>query len=220
MQVVVAASSSGFTIEGNGDALPGIAAQVDGNRLAGSRTGDFVIDILGAFVVPLAQDSPGGSAIGGNQHDKLVVSLLSGVNSLQCTRILGQSQIEGELHIVLHRKGRSDQPVIAVGAIDVNSGMVVEHAVGGAEVPTASSGSQRCAAHHSAQQTGVSSPAVRNGCGGKTLIHRDAGSRVEVAGDIVLAVVDLHIVGRERIQAGKSNSGSSVDGLLKVFRLG
>ena len=77
MQVVVAAAYGGFAVEGDVYGLTSVGAEVDAHRLAIGVVGDFVIDIFRALVVPLAQDGPSLQTVGRNQHDELVISLIT-----------------------------------------------------------------------------------------------------------------------------------------------
>ena len=94
MQVVVGVAHGGFTVEGDAHALTYIVAEVDAHLFAFGSAIDVVINVCRTFfVVPLAQDGPGGLIVSGNQHNKLVVGS-SGCRSSKSSAVSGQSKVE------------------------------------------------------------------------------------------------------------------------------
>ena len=171
VQVVVGVGYGGFAVEGNGDVLAGIAAQVDGNEFASGSGSDVVIDIFRASIVPLAQGGPCFTTIGRDKNGETVVGA-SGCGSTQCAAKGGQCQIEGKLDVVFHKYGRGDQPVIATGAIDVDTGVAIKHAIACAKRP-AISYSANSSSSIWVQQAVVHAPAARNVGVSESLVNRD-----------------------------------------------
>ena len=135
MQVVVAiVCYLTLTIEGNHEVGALISGKVDGNIFP--RGKNVIIHVGRARVVPFAEDGPGAAIVGRGQDDESVVRLLSRNGGLQGAIVLGQSQFEGELAVVLHGHYRCEQPIIDNIAPNVDSGMVIKHAIGGTESPT------------------------------------------------------------------------------------
>ena len=161
MEIVVGIADGRLTIEGDFDILSAESGEVDAHILARGGAIDIVQDIVGTSIVPLAQDSPGGGIVVGNENDEFVVGTGS-LRSTESAAIGGQSQVEAEGGIVSHHDIRGYKPPVTARTIEVTTDMAVENAIARAEGPAAGGRGQGSAAHHIAQQTSISGPAVRN----------------------------------------------------------
>ena len=208
MEVVITITAyCRFTIERNLDCLAVVSAEVDSDRLTRCRASDIVINILRTCVIPEAKYRPAITVVGRDQDCELIVCLSVCLNLNQRIRVLGQSQVEGQLYITRYINSRSCQPVLTGSTEDIHLRMVIKYAITGIEVPSGGSSSQRPAVQNICEQATITRPIIRGRGSSKLLLERSAVSGLEVdsSGPAILALASslyLYLVCRAGLETG------------------
>ena len=183
VQIVVGIACRRLAVEGYSYCLARIGGEVYVHALTCGGAYYIVVHIIGATVVPLAQDGPGGLVVGGHQHHEPVIGA-GGGRSPNVTAVGRQGQVKVQGAAGRHGHLRGDQPAVFRRSIYIDSCVVVEHSVIGAERPVGAR-RQRRASHDAAQQAVLVLPA-----GGQ----RGAEALVDTVEVSLGAVVDLKAV--------------------------